>query len=619
MNLLQDKTILILGLGLIGGSIARGIRERGLCRRVIAHGRDESLLHAALLDGNIQAYSTDLSSLVPEADLILIAVPTLSVRKALEQLAPLINDRVIISDAASAKGSVVADARAVLGNKIHQFVPGHPIAGSEKSGYQASRGDLYQQRKVILTPLVENDALSVRTVMQLWQGLGAEVHAMSVDRHDAVLAGTSHLPHLLAFALINTLVDHVSEPDRAQQVFDYAAGGFADFSRIASSDPLMWRDIFLSNSVATVDALDAFIKMLQGMRQLIIQADGDQIQNELLRARDVREEFIQRFNSGSSAMPLAVRNLSALTACPGRLLRGTFRGPATAELAAQVLDYSSLTDITGRFEGFPEDPATLSRIKQLRDQGVPVIGPENGHVVIYGQAHESAQLTGPAAGNLPVSEILSACIMLGAAAVPGSLITVRFVEWFPESKESINPIVANEEQGSFHSAEFLQSLGARIRVVARHAVGWTSADLEISSSNLIAGDFDLSQTDWTDDQILWLVSACLLSRGQSRLLLPENRKHTLLSRCAGWQDLGAMVRDSAANEILVVGSQLRSGKVNCAGDKILSLLSIVLAQRATGPIEICDPGDVCGEFPGLLAQLDTLGFGLTVVSGRKEQ
>ena len=295
MNLLQNKTVLIIGLGLIGVSIARGLANGKHCKRILAHGKDDIALQSALIDGSIHACSTELSLLAPQADLIIICTPTLSVRGVLEQLKDLVGPDTIITDVASVKSTIVADARMFFPGSLHRFVPGHPIAGSEQSGYVSSKADLFAKRKVILTPLRENSALAVQTVMNMWQKLGADVHGMSAERHDVVLAGTSHLPHLLAFTLVNTLVDTVSQPDRAQQVFDYAAGGFADFSRIASSDPEMWRDIFMANKNATIDVLDAYVAELNKMRHKLMIGDSQGLQNDFSKAKFIRDEFIKRF------------------------------------------------------------------------------------------------------------------------------------------------------------------------------------------------------------------------------------------------------------------------------------------------------------------------------------
>ncbi len=298
MSLLQNKSVLIVGLGLIGGSVARGLRRGGLCRAIYACGRDQRPLQQAQADGVLDAWSTDLKAMAVKADVILICVPTLTVRQVFEDLKGVVSDTTILTDAASVKGSVVEDFKAVFGNESGQFVPAHPIAGSEQSGYLASNAELFAGRKVILTPLANTSRTAVSLVTQLWQALGAQVDEMRVDTHDAVLAATSHLPHLLAYSLVNTLARQKQTDD----IFRYAAGGFAGLTRIASSDPVMWRDIFLANGPATVAVLDAYVLELTRMRDAIVTGDGDLLRRSFQSAKDARDNFVhQHFSSGNGA------------------------------------------------------------------------------------------------------------------------------------------------------------------------------------------------------------------------------------------------------------------------------------------------------------------------------
>ena len=296
MSALKDRTVLIIGLGLIGGSVARALREKALCRCILACGRDPVPLRQAQADGVVDEWSTDMAAMVARADIVLIAVPTCTVRRVLETIHGSLRPDAIVTDAASVKGSVVDDARQVLGERSGCFVPAHPIAGSEHSGYAASMADLYAGRKVIVTPLPENPAPAVEAVVALWQGIGAEVHRMAVDTHDSVLAATSHLPHLLAYSLVNTLAG-LQEVD---DVFRFAAGGFAGFTRIASSDPVMWRDIFLTNGPATVAKLDAFSAELARMRQALVEQDGEFMKERFDAARNSRNAFINKHFSESA-------------------------------------------------------------------------------------------------------------------------------------------------------------------------------------------------------------------------------------------------------------------------------------------------------------------------------
>ncbi|MCP5331174.1 MAG: (d)CMP kinase [Pseudomonadales bacterium] len=337
MNPLADKSVLIIGLGLIGGSVARGLRERGLCRRILACGRDSVPLERARSEGVIDAWSTDLSRIAPEADLVLIAVPTLSMRPLLQILRAHCTPGCVITDAASVKGSVVADVRAVYGELPARFVPGHPIAGSERSGYDASVADLYCQRKVILTPAQGGDEAALALVCALWQGLGAEVSLMSVEDHDAVLAATSHLPHLLAFSLVNTL----SAQTRVDDIFRYAAGGFAGFTRIAGSDPVMWRDIFLANAEATVAMLDAYTAELAQMRQAVQRGDGECLEQAFRQAQSARNRFIEQHYSRKAPVPVLTID------GPGGSGKGTISARVAQALGWHYLDSGALYRLLG--------------------------------------------------------------------------------------------------------------------------------------------------------------------------------------------------------------------------------------------------------------------------------
>lgn len=351
MKQLKDMRVLIVGLGLIGGSIARGLREGGACKAIDACGRDESPLRTACAEGVIDSWSSDLAAIAGHADLIIIAVPTLSVRRVLAVLHQHARKNAIITDAASVKGSVVADVRAVYGGDHALFVPAHPIAGSEKSGYEASLSGLYKGRKVILTPVEGTASIAVECVTELWRHLGAEVHTMSVGDHDAVLAATSHLPHLLAYSLVNTLTQQQLSDD----IFRYAAGGFAGFTRIASSDPSMWRDIFLANGPATVAVLDAYLDELACMRKALLEQDGEFMAARFASARDARNEFVSRHfrESGESIARQVSGTGKAVLAPvltidgPGGSGKGTISTRVAAILRWHFLDSGALYRLLG--------------------------------------------------------------------------------------------------------------------------------------------------------------------------------------------------------------------------------------------------------------------------------
>lgn len=288
MEALHGKKIVIIGLGLIGGSLARALVAAGLECELVAVGRDTSVLEQALVDGSITAFTTDARIACAEADIVVIAVPVLSIVSLLREIAPVLEPHTVLTDVASVKQAVVDMAVEVFGKVPPLLVPGHPIAGSEESGYKAARADLFRARKVILTPLPETDAKALALVRTLWALTGAEVLEMAVAHHDEVLAATSHLPHLLAFALVDTL----SQQGESEEIFRYAAGGFRDFTRIASSDPVMWRDIFITNGPATVRILDKYMADLLQLRQALLDQDADKLHTTFKRARQSREAFL---------------------------------------------------------------------------------------------------------------------------------------------------------------------------------------------------------------------------------------------------------------------------------------------------------------------------------------
>ena len=343
MKALANKRILIVGLGLIGGSVARGLRANGFAGKIFACGRDSVPLRKAQSEGVIDQWSTQLEEIAPQADLILLAVPTLSMRVLLQMLKEVVSDATIITDAASVKGSVVADLRAVWGHIPKNFVPGHPIAGSERSGYEASTGDLYKHRRVIVTPVAETSAEALQVVKQLWEVLGAQVSEMSVADHDAVLAATSHLPHLLAYSLVNTL----SAQNQIDDIFRFAAGGFAGFTRIAGSDPVMWRDIFLANGEATVQVLDAYMQELATMRQALLAKDAQTLESAFVRAQSARNHFIE--NHFSKSRPAGVKTAVPVLTIdgPGGSGKGTISAKVAATLGWHYLDSGALYRILG--------------------------------------------------------------------------------------------------------------------------------------------------------------------------------------------------------------------------------------------------------------------------------
>lgn len=288
MNAPMISTLAVIGVGLIGGSWIRALRMAGQVGQVIGCGRNEDNLLRARQLGVIDSYTRDPAQAVANADLVVVAVPLSAMGEVFARIADHLPEAAVVTDVGSAKASVAEQARAHLGARLADFVPGHPIAGTEKSGVEASFPDLYRGRRVILTPLAETRADAVERVRSAWQVAGATVSTMSVEHHDEVLAATSHLPHVLAYGL----VDSLSRWTDREEIFQYAAGGFRDFTRIASSDPVMWRDICLANHEAVADALERYTADLTALTEAVKQRDGARLEAVFRNARQARERFL---------------------------------------------------------------------------------------------------------------------------------------------------------------------------------------------------------------------------------------------------------------------------------------------------------------------------------------
>lgn len=281
---------IVVGIGLIGGSLATGLKQRGACAEVIGIARKSDTCIEAVNHAVVDRAYTSLQEIAGElglGDVIFIAVPTLSVNAVLEEIKNCVADTVTITDGASVKGSVQRAAEIVFGAVPPQFVLGHPIAGSEKSGVTAANPNLYENHRVILTPLENTSPQHFDLVTRMWQAVGAEVLSMSVAEHDEVLGATSHLPHVIAYSLVDTLAQDINNPN----IFRYAAGGFRDFTRIASSDPVMWHDIMRANKTAILHSMDLFIDNLSRLRSSIEHEDSDYLLKVFSRAKDARDEF----------------------------------------------------------------------------------------------------------------------------------------------------------------------------------------------------------------------------------------------------------------------------------------------------------------------------------------
>ncbi|WJM98955.1 bifunctional prephenate dehydrogenase/3-phosphoshikimate 1-carboxyvinyltransferase [Pseudomonas defluvii] len=371
--------LVVVGLGLIGGSFAKGLRESGLCREVVGVDLDPQSRKLAVELGVVDRCEDDLAKACVGADVIQLAVPILAMEKLLAKLAQLELGQAVLTDVGSAKGNVVRAAREAFGSRLPNFVPGHPIAGSEQSGVEASNAELFRRHKVILTPLAETDPAALALVDRLWRALGADVEHMQVERHDEVLAATSHLPHLLAFGLVDSLAKRNENLD----IFRYAAGGFRDFTRIAGSDPVMWHDIFLANREAVLRTLDTFRSDLDALRDAVDAGDGHQLLGVFTRARVAREHFSKILARRAYVDAMNSNDLIFL-ANPGGRLSGRIRVPGDKSISHRSIMLGSLAEGTTEVEGFLEGEDALATLQAFRDMGVVIEGPHHGRVTIHG-------------------------------------------------------------------------------------------------------------------------------------------------------------------------------------------------------------------------------------------
>ncbi len=283
----MTEQITIIGVGLIGGSFALALKAAGVTAKFVGYGRNEQNLVRAVERGIIDSYHTELADAVNGSDLVLVAAPVGANDAIFEQLSGAVSANCVITDAGSVKQSVINAARKHLGT-LSNFVPAHPIAGTEHSGVEAGFASLYQGKRLIITPIAETSAEATAVVSSLWAQTGAVIETMSPERHDKVFAATSHLPHLLAFSLVETLF----RMEQQEELLRYASGGFSDFTRIASSDPVMWKDICLHNSDCILDAVAHLEKGLSELTAAIERKDERAIEHIFRVAKNTRDEKI---------------------------------------------------------------------------------------------------------------------------------------------------------------------------------------------------------------------------------------------------------------------------------------------------------------------------------------
>lgn len=371
--------VAFIGLGLIGSSLARVLRAKGLAESIVASTRSRRTLEEAQFLGVIDQGYRDPTEAADGADLVVLAMPVCATEAVLRAIAPVIGAHTIITDVGSTKGNVVAAAHAVFGDVLPAgFVPAHPIAGGEKTGVHAGHAELFAHHKVILTPLPSSDPAAVAKVTQMWRAAQADVLTMTVERHDAILAQTSHLPHLLAFTLVEQLASHSNNLD----IFRYAAGGLRDFTRIAASDPIMWHDIFMANRESVLAAVEAFEDQLKQLKQLIVDQHSEALIGMLTRAQAARQHFTHMLAKTPYMETTTVTQQFTLEA--GGPLSGSLSIPGDKSVSHRSIMFGALAEGVTHVTGFLEGEDALATLQAFRDMGVVIEGPKNGEVTIHG-------------------------------------------------------------------------------------------------------------------------------------------------------------------------------------------------------------------------------------------
>ena len=370
---------LIIGLGMIGGSLAKALKEGGFSRFVSALDKDVRSLETGVRLEVIDKGYTDVSKAVTAADIIVLAVPVKATASVLSLIKPYLKDSVVISDVGSTKGSVIEAAKAVFGRVPANFIPAHPIAGSEKSGVQAANSQLFAKHKVIITEHARSSQAATMSIARMWQSVGAEVLQMDVEEHDKVLAATSHLPHILAFSLVDSLAKESASLD----IFRYAAGGFRDFTRIAASDPTMWSDVCGANKQAILSQIEIFSSGLERIKHAIETEDEASIKEVFTRAKAAREHFGKMLEGTAYAKDVPKKNTHFLVE-PGSVLSGETLVPGDKSISHRAIFLAALAEGVSEISGFLHSEDSMVTVQAFRAMGVVIEGPHKGVIKVFG-------------------------------------------------------------------------------------------------------------------------------------------------------------------------------------------------------------------------------------------
>lgn len=370
--------VMIIGLGMIGGSFAKALKERGLAT-LYAIDRREGELALGVSTGVIDCPAEMSAEFVSKMDVIVLATPVRAMESVLTDLKPFLSESTLVTDVGSTKGSVVEAVRRVFGYVPANFIPGHPIAGAEKSGVLASNSLLFEKHMAIVTPLPDSNPVLLDRLHRLWRAVGADVVSMDVDHHDHVLASSSHLPHLLAY----TLVDALANGERSQDIFKFAAGGFRDFTRIASSDPVMWRDVFMANKDATLATLDHFTDRLADMRDAIEQGDGASMFGVFTRAKSARDHFLRLLEQRTIGSAKEVRPVS-VSVLPASAIKGDISLLGDKSLSHKVITIAALSEGVSEIKNVDLTGDVRITMQAFRDMGVVIEEASADYLRVHG-------------------------------------------------------------------------------------------------------------------------------------------------------------------------------------------------------------------------------------------
>lgn len=555
------QKVLIVGLGLIGGSFAKALKSRKVVSQVSGFDLNASECRLGLKLGVIDVIAEDLSVAVTEADLVLLAVPVKAIETVLAQIQPWLREDTLLTDVGSTKSNIVAAAEQVFGRLPPTFIPGHPIAGAEKSGVQAADADLFERHKVILTPSASSDPQATLQIARLWQAVGAEVLQMEPQRHDEVLAATSHLPHLLAFSLVDTLAREESNRD----IFRYAAGGFRDFTRIAASDPVMWRDICHANRNAVLQQLDQFTEGVSRLRTAIEAGDSSTLLDIFSRAKAARDHFTRLLSGSAYArtdQPVDLRIQ------PRGVPQGRITLPGDRSISHRAIMLGALAEGVTDIDGFLEGEDSQATLQAFREMGVVIEGPHEGRVRIYGVGLQGLQ---PPPGPLYLS---------------GSAVTLRLMTGLLAAQSFASEIFVDEalSRQSLQSViEPLRQMGADIRTQA----GSEAAPLQINPVPQLTGiHYQLPVASAQVRSALLL--AGLYASGETCITCAEQvRDHTermLISFGCAVTHLSAPPESSpmATRSCIHGGGSLKATRIRVPGDLTVAQVFIIMTLTSPG-------------------------------------